>query len=347
MPSKATAFLPHMFKAEANAEDECRAWICQLIDARDEVVAFVDARLYGKGTGDFHIGFRGHRPSVLIHFAKPGHAKWQWRTKKAMNEVHIIQYLRQHTTIPLPYIPCWGLTEESPRQLGSFIIMDFIAGARLSTFLKQSTKDEDAEMVLNPAFRDETLYTIHNQLADCILQISRLEFSLIGAISKDASETWAVTNRPLTYDINELATGTGYSVAQLPTAPFHRTSNFFQSVSNQRLFHLETQQSLAKDEADVRRRFIARHRFKQPIPEYGINGGNPFKVFCNDMQPAHMLTGLKTLQIAPNLNFEFTDSMPASPTYGSIEIATCFRKVDSQLALEPQVICLINAKRTS
>ncbi|KAH6988794.1 hypothetical protein BKA56DRAFT_574628 [Ilyonectria sp. MPI-CAGE-AT-0026] len=312
--------------AQANADDECRAWIRQLIDARDEVVAFVDARLDGKGTGEYlgflkgsfnlslHIGFGGQRPGVLIRFAKPGHTNSLWRTEKVANEVRIIQYLRQHTTIPLPCIRCWGSAEESPHQLGPFIIMDFIEGTRLSTFLKQPTEDEDADMILDPTIEEETLDTIYNQLADYILQISRLEFSLIGAISKDASETWTVTNRPLTYDMNELATGTGYPMDQLPTAQFHRASDFFQSVSNQRLLHLKTQRNIAKDEADVRRRFIARHRFKQLIPKYCIDDTGPFKVFCDDMQPANMLIDPNTLRITAVLDFEFTNSMPAQFT---------------------------------
>lgn len=309
--------------AQANADDECRTWIRRLIDARDEVVAFVDARLDGNGTGEylgflkgsfnisFHIGFGGHRPDVIIRFAKPGHTNSPWRPEKVANEVHIIEYLRQHTTIPLPRIRCWGLTEESPHQLGPFIIMDFIEGTRLSTFLRQADEDEDADMIFNPAIEEETLDTIYDQLADYVLQLSRLDFSLIGAISKDASETWTVTGRPLTYDMNELATGTGYPTDQLPTTPFHRASDFFQSISNQRILHLKTQRNLAIDEADVRRRFIARHRFKQLISEYCIDDAGPFKVFCDDMQPANMLIDPNTLQITALLDFEFTNSMPA------------------------------------
>lgn len=189
--------------------------------------------------------------------------------------------------------------------------MDFIEGTRLLTFLKQPTEDEDADMILNPAIEEETLDTIYNQLADYILQISQLEFSLIGAISKDTSDTWTVANRPLTYNINELATGTGYPIDQLPTAQFHRTSDFFQSVSNQRLLHLKTQQNLTKDKADIQRRFIARYRFKQLIPKYCIDNNSPFRVFCNDMQPANMLIDPNTLRITAVFNFKFTNSMPA------------------------------------
>lgn len=88
-------------------------------------MAFVDARLDGKGTGEylgffkgsfnlsFYIGFGGQRLDVLIRFAKLGYTNSSWRTEKVANEVHIIDYLRQYITIPLPCIRCWGLTEES------------------------------------------------------------------------------------------------------------------------------------------------------------------------------------------------------------------------------------------
>jgi hypothetical protein len=32
--------------AEANGDDECRAWLRKVIDAKDEIVAFVDGRLW-------------------------------------------------------------------------------------------------------------------------------------------------------------------------------------------------------------------------------------------------------------------------------------------------------------
>ena len=70
--------------AEEDADDECRLWIRKLLDARDEGVAFTDARLDGQGEGEYlgffknsfilslHIGCEALRPSALIRFPKPG-----------------------------------------------------------------------------------------------------------------------------------------------------------------------------------------------------------------------------------------------------------------------------------
>ena len=160
-------------------------------------MAFVNNRLQGQGTGkylgffkgsfnvSFHIGFGEGKPSALIRFVKPGHTLTAWREEKVVNEVRVIEYLREHTTIPLPCIRFWGLEDESPARLGPFMIMDFIQGVRLSTFLKQPTEDDQADLILNPDISEATLDTIYDQIADYILQISRLGFSSIVAISKD------------------------------------------------------------------------------------------------------------------------------------------------------------------
>ncbi|KAK4044743.1 hypothetical protein C8A01DRAFT_42645 [Parachaetomium inaequale] len=314
--------------AEATADDECRLWVRRLINAKDEIVAFVDARLGGQGAGEylgflkgsfnisFHVGFGEGKQSVLIRFAKPGHTLSAWREEKVANEVRVIEYLREHTTIPLPRVRCWGLADESPAQLGSFMIMDFVQSVRLSTFLRQPTDDDQADLILNPAIDEATLDTIYDQLADYILQTSRLEFPSIGAISKDAaSNTWSVTGRPLTFNMNELATSIGYPAGQFPNAPFTRTSDYFHTLARQHLLHLQTQRNLSNNEDDVRRRFIARRQFQRRlIPMYCAvddDDAGPFRVFCDDMQPANMLIDPRTLRITAVLDWEFTNSMPA------------------------------------
>ncbi len=312
--------------AEADGDDELRAWLRKVIDAKKEIVAFVDGRVDGAGTGEFvgymkgsfnlclRVGFGDRRQSAIIRFPKPGQTVC--RVEKVTNEVHVMEYLREHTTIPLPRVLSWGLTEESPQQLGPFIIMDFIDGTHLSTILKQPTKNDQEDEILNPDIGDSTLDIIYDQLADYVLQISRLEFSRIGAISKDhTSNIWSVTERPFTYKMNELATSTGYPIDRFPAAPFDRASDYLKSLANEHLAHLHIQRNLANSSEDAERRFIARHRFLQLIPKYCINDAGPFKVFCDDMQPSNMLVDPVTLRITALLDFEFTNAMPAQFAY--------------------------------
>lgn len=102
-----------------------------------------------------------------------------------------MDYLSQDTTIPIPRVHNWGLTAESPQQLGPFIIMDYFEGTLLSKVLKQSTKSDEEDMVLDPSIDHSMLTKIYRQIADYLLQLSQLTFTRIGAISKTGSD-WMI-----------------------------------------------------------------------------------------------------------------------------------------------------------
>ncbi|KAJ5106666.1 hypothetical protein N7456_003341 [Penicillium angulare] len=286
---------------ETNGDDECRAWLSRALDSRAELAVFVAERRKGGaiGTfvcflkGSFNISFRYNfsdgGPDVLIRFPKPGHTATAYRDEKVANEVQIMDYLLQNTDIPLPRVHSWGLTAESPQQLGPFIIMDYVNGTLLSTILKQPDQED---------------------------MLSQLKFAGIGAISKDrASGAWHIAGRPLTYNMNELATAAGYPDAKFPTAPFGGTSDYLRSVANEHLTHLWTQRNLADDAEIAQQRFIARHRFAQLVSKYYPEDYGVSIPFCDDMRPSNMLIDPETLQITAVLDFEFTNAMPAEFTY--------------------------------
>ncbi|RLL93520.1 hypothetical protein CFD26_102861 [Aspergillus turcosus] len=310
---------------ETNGDDECKSWLSKAFDSRAELAIFVAGRREGGGTGkyvgflkgSFNISFRfsfgDGRPDVIIRFPKPGHTATAYRDEKVENEVQIMEYLRQNTDIPIPRVHSWGLIAESPQHLGPFIIMDYVDSILLSTILK----DPDQEnLVLNPKIDNNILDKIYYQIAYYMFQLSQLTFARIGAISKDhASSAWHVTRRPLTYNMNELATVAGYPDDQFSTAPFDRASDYLASVANQHLVHLWTQRNLADDPEIAQKRFIARHRFAQLVSKYYPEDCGPFIPFCDDMRPSNMLIDPETLRITAILDFEFTNAMPAEFTY--------------------------------
>ncbi|KAL2759267.1 hypothetical protein ACRALDRAFT_1060627 [Sodiomyces alcalophilus JCM 7366] len=311
---------------ETNGDDECRAWLDKVFDAKLELATFVAARR-GKGRateyvgflkGSFNFAFRfkfsDGGPDAIIRFPKPGHTATALRDEKVTNEVQVMEYLRQNTTIPIPYIHSWGLTVDSPHQFGPFIIMDYVEGVLLSKVLKRPTENDQEEMVLDPNIDNAKLNKIYHQIADYLLQLSQLTFTRIGAISKDG-DTWSVTKRPLTYNMNELATVAGYPGDRFPTSPFDRASDYLKSVSREHLVHLWTQRNLADDSEIARGRFVARNRFPQLISEHCVDDAGPFILYCDDLRPSNMLVHPDTLQITAVLDFEFTNAMPAQFTY--------------------------------
>lgn len=79
--------------------------------------------------------------------------------------------------------------------------------------------------------------------------------------------------------------------------------------------HLWTQRNITDDPDDARRRYIARHQFKQLTTRYCIDDAGPFKPFCDDVQPSNMLIDPETLEITAVLDIEFSNVTPAQFAY--------------------------------
>ena len=64
--------------------------------------------------------------------------------------------------------------------------MDLMEGEDLSDFLQQPNQSKEEVIILNPNIEEVKLDYVYDQIADFMLQLWRLEFPHIGAISKDA-----------------------------------------------------------------------------------------------------------------------------------------------------------------
>lgn len=203
------------------------------------------------------------------------------------------------------------MTKDSPSRLGPYIIMDYVEGTELWTLLRQlQIEHKEAEVDL-----------VYEQIADYMLQISRLHFSAIGSINKDTLGAWTVTDRPLTTNMNNLASvATDYPVDQLPNAAFTNTQAFLHYRAGEHSVHLQVQRNLAHSRQDAEECFIARHKFKQLIEQYyppSEADDGPFIPYCHDFCPKNMLARYeeRSLKIAAVLDFEFTNTMPAQFAY--------------------------------
>ncbi|XXH04694.1 pre-mRNA-splicing factor rse1 [Hypoxylon texense] len=315
---------PYDFIAEKDIEDQRLAFEQKFLESREELLSFVDDCLAWNGAAEYDGYFKGcfnfsmvvsRRDSdekVIIRFPVPGNVYGPWRDEKVTNEAMVMDYLSKHTTIPVPPLRSWGLTEESPRRLGPFIIMDLIEGQGLSDLLQQPTKDKSQGRLLDPNISQAKLDYVYDQIADYMLQLSRIEFPYIGALSKNAETgQWAVTGRPLTCDMNEVATLGDYPSNRFSVAPFSRTSEYFRARSSYLMTHLEAQRNIAGDNGELAwKQFIARRNFAKLIPEYGLDDSKAFRIYCDDMRPSNMLADPETLRITAVLDFEFTNVLP-------------------------------------
>ena len=65
------------------------------------------------------------------------------------------------------------------------MIKEFIEGENLGNILKKSTSNEADPAILDPNIDETKLNIVYEQIASFILELSRLEFSRIRAISRD------------------------------------------------------------------------------------------------------------------------------------------------------------------
>ncbi|KAI8943305.1 hypothetical protein NX059_001325 [Plenodomus lindquistii] len=312
--------------AEADADAECKAWLMNVLGAKEAIVAFVSSRCPGRHEGEFDeylkgsfnfcvsVKFNDGGPKAIIRFPKPGHTLTSRREEKVKHEVRVLEYLREKTRLPVPRVTSWGLTNDSPQNLGPFIIMDRIEGTSLTTLLKQPIEDE---VLMRDDIDTSKLDYVYEQLAEFVLEISKVDFGEIGAISKDSSTNfWSATEAPFTYNMNEMAvTVSQYPCHTFPTSTFKTTKEFLEYQSDENLTHLNVQRNLASNAEDARRRYIARHRFRQLIPRFCKYNNGPFKLFCDDLQPSNMLADPETYKIHAIIDWEFTHAMPAQFSY--------------------------------
>ncbi|KGO77564.1 Aminoglycoside phosphotransferase [Penicillium italicum] len=246
--------------------------------------------------GAFNVSFRmkfEDGGSAIIRFPKPGATMFP--EEKVRNEVDIIRYIHQHTTIPVPFILHWGTKDENPLGLGPFIIMEYIDHVMdLSDVLNTPGFAIKDRPILDPNIDIAKLELLYGQFADILLQLSTLQLPMIGSLAQIDDFTWEVAQRPLSYSANEL---------------HHPTLIHWQ------IFTSSThQQNDAVDSADdCRRRYIARLLFCKLAKEgrFTTSSTNlgPFNVWCDDLRPSNVLIN-ENLQIVGVVDWEFTYAAP-------------------------------------
>jgi aminoglycoside phosphotransferase (APT) family kinase protein len=261
------------------------------------------------------IDFRGGG-STLIRFPKPG--KVMFPGEKVRNEVAVMRYVQAHTSIPVPFILHWGTKEESPCGLGPFIVMEYVEHAcDISDALNTPGISYEERLILDPSIDEENLRKLYRQIADVLLQLSKLSFPRIGSLTQDDDDdTWDVTERPLSSNMNEVVQLGTLPRSKLPdkSATFETSSSYLNTLANLHLSHLTHQRNDAIDsESDCRRKYIARYLFRKlslkgKLSHPAHNSG-PFKLWCDDLRPANMLVN-SNLELIAVIDWEFTYSAP-------------------------------------
>ncbi|KAE8354815.1 phosphotransferase family protein [Aspergillus coremiiformis] len=307
------------------------AWVAELFkpDTLRQIGDFIVKHRRGVLTelchpkaGSFNVSFRmkfEDGGSAIIRFPKPGASMFP--EEKVRNEVSVIKYLQDHTSIPVPFILHWGTKKESPLGLGPFIIMEYIDHAMdLGAALNTPGLSIEDRPLLDPHIDSDRLEMLYGQLADILLQLSRVSFSRIGSLYQVDDFTWELTHRPLSINMNELIRLGTLPRSKLPITTFDTTSSYFKALVELHLEHLTHQRNDAVDSVDdCRRKFVARCLFRKIAREGRLTSsspsdGGPFKLWCDDLRPSNVLVNAD-LQIVGVVDWEFTYAAPVEFSY--------------------------------
>lgn len=210
-------------------------------DVLREIGRFIDKyrggvpdELFAPKRGSFNLWFRMQFKdggSAVIRFPCPGASMFP--EEKVMRETAVMQFLEYFTILRIPHILHYETAEESPRELGLFIIMEYINNdGDLLDALNIPGRSRKDRPILDPSISQERLESVDSQMADVMIQVTKPSFTEIGCIAKaneedEFDDTWIVKHRPFTFNMNELVQLGGVHPQQLPQDTFKTAASYY------------------------------------------------------------------------------------------------------------------------
>ncbi|SMR54615.1 unnamed protein product [Zymoseptoria tritici ST99CH_3D1] len=129
--------------------------------------------------------------------------------EKVEAEVAAINIVREQTDIPVPEIKAWGLARDNPLGLGAFMISAWVDGIPAADNLIKA-RGPGVSRLIDEDVSVTTLEHLWRQIARFILQMSRINFDVIGSCSKPSRRPWTLK----LYDIMESGVLPSYDARQ-------------------------------------------------------------------------------------------------------------------------------------
>ncbi|KAJ5587618.1 uncharacterized protein N7459_003383 [Penicillium hispanicum] len=313
------------------SDDVSDNWLLQFLDinVKKPIAKFIlkhdtgddpEFTIFRKGSFNITLRMKYTYNATNIRFSQPGAILFP--EEKVKNEVAVMRYISDQTSIPVPFVLHSGTKDDSPLNLGPFIMMSYIEHTTtMYDALNIPECPNDRRGFLDPNIDKDQLGLLYTELAKTLLQLSKPDFPRIGSLNQVDDFSWEVASRPLSMNMNELVRLGTLPRSKLPSldGTFNTASSYIETLAQLNIQHLLHQRNDAVHSADdCRRKFVARQLFyklardkKLSLPDYE-NG--PFKLWCDDFRPANVLLN-EDMHIAGVVDWEFTYAAPVEFSY--------------------------------
>jgi hypothetical protein len=197
--------------------------------------------------------------------------------------------------------------------------MDYIEHeSTMSDALADPSLAPGEDHVLNPNIEEEKLEFLLRQLANVLLQLSRLQFDRIGSLMEDGKGHISVSGRPLIQNMSHLMQFTGMPDAMLPSSAYSDIKSWYSALADMHIAHFTFQHNDAiLDEDDARDKFVSRLLFRQLVSEDRLTSKTDdqdmrlpdIRLFSEDFRPSNILID-KDLRIAGVIDWEYAYAAP-------------------------------------
>ncbi|TVY90417.1 hypothetical protein LAWI1_G007253 [Lachnellula willkommii] len=195
----------------------------------------------------------------------------QFPIEKTLQEGATARYIEQHTQIPVPKVFYYG----GKSDLGPFMILQHVENRGLMiNRMKVPNPDPDVTAVLDPHISETVLSNLYGKAARCLLQISRLSFNRIGSLSENDDNTFSVTGRPLSKNMNDMLQLANIPRAVLPleNKTYSTTDEWYVALAEMHMAQLIFQHNdLVTTEDDCRNKYVARQLFRRLAKDHRLS----------------------------------------------------------------------------
>ncbi|ESZ89981.1 phosphotransferase enzyme family protein [Sclerotinia borealis F-4128] len=307
--------------AQERQDRNFQIWIGQLLKGDPEQLACQLAKKHRPGhklgaalwkNGAYNVCYRVRYEDgfhAIVRFSALG--KTVYRTEKVENEAIVLQYLHQHTNVPVPQVLGWGTC-----WVGPYTVEELIEGDLISVALKDPT--QEGRPNLNPKISDRALKVAYRAMANIVLELSKPEFTRIGCLVKTGEE-FDIGRRPLSIRLSELSISANLAPEHLTQSTFASSTEYFDLLAEQHLSQLRYQRNdVVENELDCKKKYISRCLFRRVVRQVSAEYVNePFRLFCDDFRPSNVLANMERLQISAVIDLEFSYAAPSEFTYAA------------------------------